>query len=253
MNKNLVILSISLFFFELPAQILNVERERQTVNDSISRWLGNVNLNFDIEQRELSILNFSNVNNLTYYGLKHQYLFISTISLAQASGTVVESNGYAHLRLNFWSRKLLSWELFSQIQYDKTRGLERRLLTGNGLRFSTVNSSKTLLHLGLSTMYEVENWNFEGQKALTKLFKCSSYISLNQIFTDTFFANAIVYYQARWDQLLKPRVIADLHLNFILSQRTQLTLSYLLWSDTEPVVGIDKTIYSIATGLTIAF
>ena len=199
MRKFLGILLISLFFFQLSAQILNVEKERKTIADSTTHWLGNVNLSFDMEERELPILNFSNVNNLAYYSPQHLYLFISTIQFTRAAGAAVESNGYAHIRLNFWNRRRLSWELFGQGQYDETRGLERRFLGGGGGRFAAINSSKTLLYLGLGSMYEEESWNFEGQQALTKLLKYSSYVSISQVFTDNFFANAIVYYQARWD------------------------------------------------------
>lgn len=253
MHKTLEILVISLFFFKLPAQILNVEKERQTVADSITHWLGNVNLSFDMEQRELPILNFSNINNLAYYSPQHLYLFISTIQLSRASGKTVESNGYAHIRLNFWNRQRLSLELFGQGQYDETRGLERRFLGGGGLRFSAVNSAKTLLYLGIGSMYEAESWNFEGKQALTKLLKYSSYISISQGFTANLFANAIVYYQTRWDLFLQPRIIADLSFNLALTQRTNLTVSYLLWTDARPVVEVDKIIYMIATGLTVDF
>ena len=253
MNKIFIIISIYLFSLQLSAQILNVEKERKLVADSTTHWIGNLNLSFNMEQRELPILNISNFNNLAYYSEQHLYLLISTIQLTRASEEMVESNGYSHIRLNFWNRKVVSLEFFGQLQYDKTRGLDSRFLSGVGLRFLTVNNTRTLLYFGLGSMYEEEQWNFEGDQGFTKLFKYSSYISASQVFKDNFFANAIVYYQARWDLFQQPRIIADVSFNLTLSKHIKFTITYLLWIDTRPIVKVDNMIYMLSTGLTIDF
>ena len=223
---------------KLNSQILNVEKQRKVWDDTSTHWIGNINFSFSVQKREIPVLRFSNINNLAYSSKKHIYLFISKLSFTRVSGNAVESNGYAHLRINLWNRKKISLEIFGQVQYDQIRGLERRLLAGTAARFIAVDNDNSLLALGFGTMYEYEFWDFNGEQATTRLLKNSSYLSLTQHFSSNIYANIIVYYQIPWTLFFqfKPRIIGDTSLNFKVSNRIKLTFTYL------PLCLIAKTV-----------
>ncbi len=251
----LTFLFLYIFFLAYPVrtQILNVEKERKTLNDTTTKWIGNMNFGFNLQKRENPVLTFSNVNNLAYISKKHLYLFINDINFTQVSNNSVVSNGYAHVRINFWNRNKVSTEFFAQAQYDQIRGLKQRLLAGIVGRLLAVNTERSLLAIGFGNIYEYEVWSFEGENAQTRLFKNSSYLSLTHNFNPNFYINLIIYYQARWDLFLKPRIIGDLSCSIKISDKVNFSIAYFIWNDSKPVVSVDNLIYSLTSGLKINF
>ncbi|MDX5438655.1 MAG: hypothetical protein LPK03_15750, partial [Pontibacter sp.] len=127
------------------AQILNIERSR-VERDTIHYFTGKAGVNFSMFNRNAGKNNPNNYLQLTFTGdlayisAKHSYLLLNYYNYllvnydSREQRNTVASTGYSHFRINFLRNRKLSYELFTQVQADKARGLELRTLAGGGVR-----------------------------------------------------------------------------------------------------------------------
>lgn len=249
-------------------QILNVEKQRSSGIDS-AQWLGNVDFSFSLKEQQTKTLSANLNTNLVYFSSKHSYILIGKLSSLRGNGESLVSHGYGHVRVNFFRKKKLSYELFSQIQYDEVRGMKQRNLIGGNIRYTLKDKDNYLLSIGTGVMYEREQWEWnvteddlneaEGFtqigliKPLTEAPKNNTYISLKYDISKNMYLNFITYYQAKFDQLNKPRISGEAKFNVIISKRLRFVASGTWWHDAAPVVPIDKTNYAITNGLKYSF
>lgn len=234
------------------AQILNIEKSRLET-DSTKQWLGNMEFLFSIQEQQVRVTNFALSTNISYFSNLHQYIAIGNLDLVKVQNEQVISNGYAHLRVNFFHHNKISYEVFSQGQYDEVRGMEKRLLAGGNLRWKIEDNDKLTVAVGSGLMYEDEKWSFAEVDSTTQLLKSSTYLSYHHQIAEKFEVNLIGYYQGRFDYFDKPRLIGDLNLNFGISKHFTFTSQFVVLYDAAPIVPIDKLIYTFENGLQINF
>ncbi len=244
-----ILIQTSLF-----SQILNIEKDRQETEKKDSTfWSGNFIAGFDLTKQENTVLQFDNDNYLLLSTPKHAYIWIGHINLIKSEGENVISEGYFHHRINFLKTKKLSYEVFSQYQYNETRGLINRGLFGATPRLKLKISEKLDVAIGTGAMYEWEEWKLEENHAFTRLFKSTNYLNIHEKLTENTELIFITYYQARFDRFLHPRISGDANIRIKLTNHISFNLHYIPYYDAQPVIPIDKWNYELTSGLGIQF
>jgi putative salt-induced outer membrane protein YdiY len=257
-----VVLVVGLLLYmvqqEAQAQILNVERQR-TEADTANVWLGNITFTLSQRKQQVNVLSFNWAMNVAYLSQLHNYSFISNINLIKVSGRDVISDAYMHGRINFFRHKAISGEAFGQHQYDKGRGLERRVLVGAGLRWKFTKSEKLSMTFGPGVMHEQEEWLTPGvprsdySTVYVSFLKSTNYLMLRWDPNATYSLNTITYYQARFDSFWQPRLTTEINLNTKINKHFLFTTRFTAQYDAIPVIPIDKFVYTFTNGVTLRF
>ncbi|MBX0332033.1 DUF481 domain-containing protein [Pontibacter sp. HSC-14F20] len=266
------LLLISLFYTvpKADAQILNIERSR-IERDTVDFLTGKAGLNFSMFNRNAGRDNPNNFLQLTFNGdlayisKKHTYLFLNYYNYllvnydSRELRNTVASNGYSHFRVNLMSRHKLSYELFTQYQADMARGLERRILTGGGVRWLLFRTDNTSWFAGSGLMHEHESWKDPEQEGVTRvsdLLKSSNYISLRSKLSEQVETNNIAYFQTGYDPEIsrfRNRISGDLGLTVKLIGRVSMRTNFNFTYEDRPIVPVTRFIYAITNGLQVDF
>ena len=238
----------------LSAQILNIEKEKQSIetNDS-TVWRGNFVFGFDLTKQENTVLQFDNDNYLLFMTPKHAYIWIGHINLIKSEQENVISEGYFHHRINFCRKKKVSAEVFTQYQYNETRGLRNRGLIGATPRLALHASDKLDIAIGTGAMYEWEEWRLKESSEVTRLIKSTNYINFHAQLNENVELMFITYYQAHFDRFFHPRIIGDANFSAKLTKHISFNVKFTPYYDDEPVIPIEKWNYEITTGIGIQF
>jgi len=244
-------------------QILNVEKGRQEA-DSVNQFLGNLEFQFTLNNRsatdedENRLIGFVFNSDLGYISQKHLYLLFSNLNFIYATNDPVIRTGYTHFRSTFLYKKPVSYELFTQLQFDLGRGLQIRQLAGGGFRFNLVDNKKTNLHLGIGGMWERETWKYPGSEEETTLvlLKSSNYMTVSKIFSKTTTWGNTIYFQTGYDDGIddwRHRMSIDTSLEFNLTDVLTFSVSFNGAYENEPVVPILKYMYVLQNGIKFSF
>ena len=222
MKKFILASFFTSFTYLSQGQILNIE-EFRIDKDTTNVWAGNIGIGFSAKKQQTNFTTFNAGSTLAYFSQHHSYMNINHIKFIRVEGSKVISEGYTHLRTNFLRKKLLSYESFIQLQYDRGRGLEKRELLGLSLRFRLLATPKTLIAFNTGSMYEHEVWKGNVLRyplleqpgfAETKFIKSISHIFLRGDISKNVYLFFVTYYQARFERFFNPRIITDVQLNF---------------------------------------
>lgn len=252
--------------FSAAAQILNVEKSR-VEKDSSNYFTGKVGLDFSLFNRANTdegpgqtdhYLGITGNGNIGYVSDENTYLLLASYNYVRLHGQPEVETGYIHGRVTLRRKKLVSYELYSQVQYDHNRGLEPRALVGAGVRFSVVRTNSLALHLGTGVMYEHERWlNAETNTYITKnLPKLSNYVSIRLPINPYLELNTIHYYQVGYDNgedVVRHRISGDIAFTIKMTNRLQLSTSFSHTYENRPIVPIPKYLYSLTNGIQVTF
>ncbi|HEY4651508.1 MAG TPA: DUF481 domain-containing protein [Pontibacter sp.] len=252
------------------AQILNIERAR-VAQDSGNYFTGKVGFNFSMFNRNAGKNNPNNFLQLTFNGdlayisTHHSYLLLNYYNYLlinydnKEQRNTIASNGHTHLRVNLFRQRRLSYELFTQFQTDRARGLELRSLAGAGLRLALIRQGTTNLYLGSGLMQEYEKWQSpeEGEGITTSSIpKLTNYLSSKAVLNSYVSAEAIVYYQVGYDpdtNHFRNRVSGDtslqVKLNNVLSFKTGFNCTF----EDKPLVPVTRFVYALTNGVQLNF
>jgi len=245
--KKAFFLSVTLQFLFLCSysQILNIESYRLE-KDTSNVFLGNIGAGFNTKKQAISTINRYNSNiNAAYLSQNNAYLLLSTLALVQVANQQVQNEGYIHFRINFLRKKKYSPELFSQLQYDRGRGLEKRELVGLTCRARIFYNKNWSISGNSGLMLENENWNFNAEIKNTEFIKSTSNITIKSKLTPTINWYLITYYQARLQYFLQPRLTLDTYFQFKISSKFNFNMQYVATYDEKPVISIPNLIYSL--------
>ena len=268
-------LSFSLLFFlvllvSAEAQILNIERSR-VERDTVNYFTGRGGLNFSMFNRNAGKNNPNNFLQLTFTGdlayisANHSYLLLNYYNYllvnydSKELRNTVASNGYSHFRVNLMRRRKLSYELFTQYQADMARGLERRILSGGGIRLTVYKSANTSVFAGTGLMHEHETWKNpeqEGGLFVSDLPKSTNYVSLKAKLSEHVETNNIVYYQTGYDpgiSRLRNRVSGEVGLIVKLKGNVSFRTNFSCTYEDRPIVPVTRFIYSVSYGFQVEF
>jgi hypothetical protein len=232
---------------------------------------GKAGLNFSMFNRNAGRNNPNNFLQLTFTGdlayisVKHSYLLLNYYNYllvnydSRELRNTVASNGYSHFRVNLMRRNKLSYELFTQYQADMARGLERRVLTGGGLRLVVHRSENTTVFAGSGLMHEHESWKDpeqEGVVRVANLPKSTNYLSLRSKLSEHVETNNIAYFQTGYDPTIsrmRNRISGEVGLNVRLRSRISMRTNFSCTYEDRPIVPVTRFIYAITNGLQLEF
>ncbi|WP_051360132.1 DUF481 domain-containing protein [Adhaeribacter aquaticus] len=270
----LFILLSAVFLFSNPAkaQIVNIEQGRLG-RDTSNYFVGKVGLDFSMFNQNAgrnqpnNYLQFLFNSNVTYNSKKHTYILLNYFNYllvnydTKEQRNTVAQQGYSHFRVNFYEARRLSYELFTQAQADRARGLRYRSLLGSYLRFRLFpeEDKKLSVYLGTGVMREHEEWrNPERDNAIevSNLIKSTSYASAKLKINQNVESAAITYYQVGYSSLIdrfRNRVSGNFGLNFKVNKLLSFKTSFNYTYEDAPIVPVTKFVYSLTNGFIVQF
>lgn len=264
MKKYLVTSLLICLIHVAKSQILKVDKGSLDA-DSSGYFIGSIDANFNLNNRSTTaeqevIFKGLNANSdLVYISKKHAYILINNINYFTSTGGPLISTGYVHFRVNFLRKKKLSYELFTQVQYDDGRNMPFRYLNGGGIKFNFLETENTSLFIGIGIMNEEEHWKslVDDSNIIEKnLWKTSDYISAKLKFNEFVDFNLITYYQGGYDEesdLFRNRISGDAVLTVKISDRLDFLTSFTAQYEDKPIIPINNFVYSLTNGLKWSF
>lgn len=264
MNKNILFIILFSSSFICQAQILKIDKG-SIDSDSSGYFMGTIKADFNINNRSATVekdVKFVGLEanaDLVYIADKHAYILINKVNYFKSTGGPLLSTGYAHFRINFLRKRRLSYELFSQVQYDDGRSMPLRALQGAGIRYRLASTEKTKIFVGIGGMYEKENWRSSENSDMIiekEIWKTSNYINSKFTFNDHVSFNTILYYQGGYDtksDLFRTRISGDLVLTMELSNRLAFSTTFTAQYETRPIIPINVFVYSLTNGFKWSF
>ncbi len=186
-------------------------------------------------------------------------MLISQIKYFNSTGGTFISAGYGHARANFLKMRKISYEVFTQIQYDHNRDMNNRYIFGGGLRWKISNTDKSSFFIGTELMFEHERWDnpeVNDEYIIKDLGKFSSYFSIRQKTSEISAIRSVVYYQTGYDPepgIMRNRVSYDVQFEMEIMRKLLLTVKFAGAFEDQPIYPINKFIYSIENGLVWKF
>ena len=260
-HRFFILLAVFVFFhFHSRSQILNVDRNK-VFTDTAKFVTGSVALKFHLDnnnttpEEKNSYISIENRNDLVFVGLKNNYTLISQIKYFKSSNGTFISAGHAHARANLLKMRKLSYEVFTQIQYDKNRFMDNRFLFGGGLRWMLSNTEKKGIFIGTELMYEHETWNNpedENHFIIKDLPKFSSYLSLHLKISSTSNFQTVIYYQTGYDPnpgIMRNRFSYDIQFEISMIKKLHFNIKFTGTYEDKPIYPINNFFYTIENGL----
>jgi hypothetical protein len=232
------------------AQILNVESLRKVTDTS--GWSGNAGFIFSLKRNVNDFIIFGSSVHIQYKTPKQLILFKNDISFEKISGESFDNVMVSHLRYNYNILPRITWEAFTQGQYNKVNLIKFRGLVGTGPRFKLSNWENYKFHLGTLTMLEYEELD-DGVTPIQRAIRGSAYLSFSLFPSERITLVSTTYYQPRFDKPNDYRISSDSSLLVELFKNFSLKTSYLFIYDAFPAVSIPKSQYFLTTGLTFSF
>ncbi|MFH6985264.1 hypothetical protein [Marinoscillum luteum] len=246
------------------AQILKVNKG-SIDSDSSGYLMGSTSVDFNLNNKSATAeqsITYTGLEadaDLAFIGKQHAYILINQLNYFKSTGGPLISTGYAHFRTNFLRKKQLSYELFTQIQYDGGRKMPLRYLLGGNTRLRLASSARSSLFVGIGMMYEKENWKMltdETQIIYKNLLKSTNYISYKQAFNEHVNINVMAYYQGDYDgeaDVFRSRISGEAVLNVKLTNLLAFNTSFSAQYEDHPIIPINKLVYSLTNGFKFSF
>lgn len=258
-----LILILFIFPFTLHGQILKIEKAGLDA-DTAGVFKGNIGADFNINNRSATpeediIYRGLEANiDLSYLSAKHAYILLNKLNYYKITNSPVISTGYIHGRVNFLRKKKLSYELFSQLQYDEGRRMPLRYLLGGGIKIKMLDGTKGSLFAGIGLMNEIEHWKPFGTEDLIEkqIWKNTSYLSGSIIPSKNFKINITSYYQGGYDDesdIFRSRISGDLQISAKITGKLAFTTNFVLLYESDPIININPLVYSLTNGLNFNF
>ena len=252
------------------AQILNVEKTR-IKGDSANYFVGNVGVNFSINNRNLSdtgegiyFIGLVATSDVGYLAQHTSYFLLSQFQYNATSEQDINSTGYGHFRTTFRRKQPLSYETFAQLQYDQGRGMVLRGLIGGNIRLRIYEAERSNLYVGIGAMREREDWEVpsslvtDGTSTVRSIniWKSTNYLVTNVSLNEFISFNAIAYFQTGYDpqaEFFRHRLSLDTNVLVKVTARLALSTYAGFTYENHPIVPITKLVYSVTNGIQLSF
>lgn len=268
-NLRMMRISLLLPFLLLPtllaAQVVNTEKLRSAGEEG---WLAEAGLDFGLTRNKAGqTLRLGSRLRLEYQKGNSRWMALGAYNLTQFRdvedpGSVPRNfanNAFGHLRYNYFMNDWLTWEAFTQLQYDEIQQIDARLLTGAGPRVKLLRTDSSQLFFGLLYMYEHEESTdvFEQpeERAVDVVLndhRLSTYLSGGFQITKTFQINHVTYFQPNLSDFGDFRISSETSFSFKISNKLSFRTYFQLMYDEQPPIPVPNTMYTLSNGLEIA-
>ncbi len=232
-------------------QIVNIEDKRVERSDTID-WNGRIDLGVNMVENGSSVLTLKGGLMLEHTRYRSWWLLLSRYNLVQVESEDFVNDGFQHLRYNYRLHPRLTFEAFTQTQYNERLSLRLRWLLGSGLRFRLTNSDTQQAFVGIAYMYEYNEEN-KPEEIYFRDHRMSSYISFNLRWKDNIRVAGTSYYQPVFNNFADLRLSSKTSLIFTITSRLRITTTFNITHDTRVPEGVANTIYGLSNGLRLEF
>ena len=240
------------FFLSLnaSAQIVNIERQR--LNADTNGLFGDADLSLRAVKVTQPLWSFSQNAQVVYRHDRHQVFLIENLLFIKSPGSSFANSGFLHLRYQNPAERMLMFESFFQMQFNKLLKVQYRQLLAAGGRLEVLsrnNTNKMFLGAALMNEYEVvqnrEQVNFD--------LRMNYYMALRLKFLDRLEWNSTTYYQPKLGLAGDFRISTENSVLFNISSQVQFKFELSLFYDAVPPPGVTKDTYSILNGIRYKF
>lgn len=175
---------------------------------------------------------------------------------SEAANQLTTDSLFNHIRLFLPKDVESDFELYLQLSQDEFARLEYRGLFGGGVRWRhLLNETQSQIFGGSGLMYEREK--ISEQNSLPSEIDEHLRLNLYAIFRYPIESHAqfkmYAYMQPRLDVPSDVRAQLESEISFVLSKRTDVSLSIKLSHDSQPPEDVDHTDFSYTSGISINF
>lgn len=243
-NSLVLILLLGAFTNTNALAFLNIEALRQEKGEpgklkgSTGVRLNDSRGNVDKRQVRANTLNMVK-NGSSSYLLLAEYLY------GKSLGREDSRQGHVHFRYTRNLTDTLSWESFSQLEFNKFQDLTLRALIGTGGRIAAYQSDEQSLFFGVGAFYERENLEDLPDPSNPRGNTYISYLWKHQMVT----MSSTLYYQPNIEDLNDTRLRFNAGIETVFLGQFSQQLDYTLTHDSRPPYSIKKTDAMISAGL----
>ncbi len=182
------------------------------------------------------------VDSLSFATLSYEY--------ATNKGEKSKDRAFLHLRhLNKINEDNV-FESFAQIQRDKFKDQQLRIIAGIGDRYRFYFSNSGKAYFGAGFFYDREKFEDDGRK---DYFRGNFYLSFNKKLNSSVKTSLISYYQPKLDKLSDFESVTSLEFDVKLTQKLNLVLLMKYDYDSTPAPNIKRYDFSQKIGIIYKF
>lgn len=232
------------------AQIVNTLRRW---SDAEPGWGGDVEARFAVASGNTEYLEFTGGARLQFVAERHRVRGFTNTSIRDANDERVAESFLAHVRHNYRLTPVFSTLVFLQHSSDRFRRLERRTLAGGGTRIDVVREEAWEASLGLSAMYEGEEFTDDPSGDIEHEFRGSFFASAIGNVTETLRVDLSAFYQPLFSDWRDDRVFLASSLRTDLVGALDLVVRFDLTHESRPPEDVEPTDVRFSTGLVLDF
>lgn len=234
----------------LSAQIVNIEDRRNSVLDTAG-WSGLVDLRFNLIENGKTIISTRSTARVDFIKGRHHFFSISQYNFGRVEDAAFVEDGFQHFRYNYHWKPRLTWEVFTQLQYNEKINLRLRWLIGTGPRFALLETGKNKIFLGTLYLYEYnEEFLTNEQKVFSREHRLSAYLSFILKPNPALSFSGTTYFQPSLDDF---RIASQYTLNFKVLKSISFSTSFGLIYDSSPPGEVVNLIYNLTNGIRWTF
>lgn len=248
MRRFFIFICFYAFIETVFGQIINIESKR-FLNDT-NGLMGNVGANFSINQNKQQVMTLGLNMHLQYQHNRHRMLAISDLMFIKAGEQDFVNAGYQHLRYNYKIINRLTWEVFTQAQYNKVLLLDRRYLLGTGPRLKVLKKKNARIYTACLYMFEYQSQNNDSISGYYN--RLSSYVTLSFTLGKMEFTST-TFYQPNLADFDNYRIANDSNFELNINNHLNFRIGFNLLYDTRQPIGIPALTYILKNGLSYRF
>lgn len=230
------------------AQTVNAEALRRTQFDA--GWSGDITGAFSFWRGNVDYLDVGAAGSVQYQTLyphddddpvpyvRQRAYLASNGRFAERNDSTFLGNAFAHARWTGMWHPVIGSDLFAQFQYNEFLRLNRRILTGAGVRVEALRLPEVLASFGTSYMFESERVDTEAafpDDPETIAHRWSSYgVMRSSLFDDRLILQATIYFQPRFDDFNDHRVLTQFEGEATITEILSLGVNVMQMYDSRP-------------------
>lgn len=234
---------------KMKAQILNVESLRKSSEDGIH---GSVGLNFELKKERVQQFGISSDAFIMYKKAAHRVLFKNVLELQKVADQDLSNNDVIHFRYGYKIIEWLSYEAFTQGQFNKVSKIDLRALVGTGPRFKLTKNEKYKVYIGPLMMYEYQKLDQE-ENPIENNIRASIYVSFSLFPVENMAITHTSYYQPKIDYFRNFRLSSQTSLRFLIYKNLNFQTNFQYTFDQYPADDVPKSQYNLNTGIVYQF
>jgi len=245
------------------AQIINIDKTDTSDYLKKAIWNGNLSLGLEVDKQKTTLADASNFFDVSLQQYKELFVFSASNRFTYDGGQSFLNTGYVHLRWRHNYKETLHPETYVQYQWDADRGMIHRLVMGENLRYNFWYHHNWQMAFATGVMYENELWDYRAVDSVkipldpvaqrTSAIKSNSYVKWEGKLSPVSDISVIVFYQAPFNDFLRPRVSLAVKFDVDISKHFSLNLAYSGLYDAKPVVPIFNFYYAFSNSLAYKF